>query len=90
MLKNLSGGAVINYGPTLPDDSTAFDGAVFFLTKNSGGKTAGLYVFSMDANTPSQHWRAIVSEPEEEEVVVEQPDSAFSPYKLLLLKHGII
>ena len=52
MLKNLTSGAIINYGATLPDPSTAFDGALFF--KNAGSQQ-GLYMFgfNQDANASS-------------------------------------
>jgi len=48
MLKNLTGGAIINYGSTLPSASTSFDGALFYKT----GADQGLYVFGFiqDAN----------------------------------------
>lgn len=50
MLKNLTSGAIINYGATLPDPSTAFDGALFY--KNAG-TNQGLYVFGFiqDSNS---------------------------------------
>lgn len=49
MLKNLSGGALINYGPTLPSIAEAYDGALFY---KSAGTDRGLYIFSYnpDAN----------------------------------------
>lgn len=49
MIKNLTGGAIINYGPTLPAPETTFDGALFYKT---AGSDQGLYLFgfSQDAN----------------------------------------
>ena len=50
MIKNLSGGSIINYGPTLPAANTAFDGTLFYKTI---GDDQGLYIFtfSQDSNT---------------------------------------
>lgn len=42
MIKNLTGGSVINYGSALPPASTAYDGTMFFKTS---GTDAGLYMF---------------------------------------------
>lgn len=61
MIKNLTGGAVISYGPTLPDDTTTFDGSLFYKTE---GADQGLFVFGFkqDANAaqigeqPLQGW----------------------------------
>jgi len=49
MIKNLTGGAVISYGPTLPTSNSTYDGGMFY--KNFGSDQ-GLYVFSFtqDAN----------------------------------------
>lgn len=49
MIKNLTGGALINYGPTFPDPASSYDGALFY--KNSGSDQ-GLFIFSFnpDAN----------------------------------------
>ena len=43
MNKTLSGGAVINYGPNLPDPTSTTDGQLFYKTEGNG---QGLYVFS--------------------------------------------
>lgn len=66
MLKNLTGGAVINYSPTFPSSSGAYDGALFY---KSSGADQGLYIFSFnqDANLSSigdqvtQGWNPIVT-----------------------------
>ena len=50
MIKNLTGGALINYGPTFPDPSAAYDGALFY--KNSG-TDQGLYIFSLNQDSNS-------------------------------------
>lgn len=41
MIKNITGGATIGYGPTLPQPEGAFDGTLFFKT----GADQGMYVF---------------------------------------------
>jgi hypothetical protein len=59
MLKNLTGGAVINYGPTMPANATELDGAIYQLTATDGQYLPGLYIFSSDPNQVTQLWREI-------------------------------
>ena len=64
MLKNLTSGALINYGPELPSASTAYDGALFY---KISAPNAGLYIFGFmqDGNTSTlgdqvtQGWTSI-------------------------------
>lgn len=66
MLKNLTGGAVINYSPTFPSSSGTYDGALFY---KSSGADQGLYIFSFnqDANLSAigdqvvQDWIPIIT-----------------------------
>jgi hypothetical protein len=66
MIKNLTGGAVINYAADFPADAAAFDGALFY---KSAGTDQGLYIFSFnqDANLSQvgdqvvQAWNPIVT-----------------------------
>ena len=44
MHKNLTGGAVVSYGETLPDPAKAFDGSLFYKT----GQSQGLYLFGLN------------------------------------------
>lgn len=57
MLKNLSGGAVFNYGATLPLVERTFDGAAYYLTQNDGVNKPGLYISKVDADA----WGAVSS-----------------------------
>lgn len=47
-IKNFFGGAIINYGPTLPTAAEVPDGALFFKTS---GADAGLHIFSFVQDT---------------------------------------
>ena len=66
MIKNLTGGAIIQYGATFPSIAETYDGALFFKT---AGSDSGLYIFSMtqDANAGvagdqvTQSWTTIVN-----------------------------
>ena len=48
MLKNLTGGTVINYGPALPAASISLDGSLFYKTS---GDDQGLYVYTYKQDT---------------------------------------
>lgn len=53
MVKTLSGGALIAYGPTLPSAGNTPDGALFYKTDGISGGPQGLYIngFLKDSNT---------------------------------------
>ena len=89
MLKNLTGGAVINYGPVLPAGSTAFVGAVFYLTETDGNNAPGLYIFGVNQRSVEQVWTAVV-----ESAAAPPPPpptvAGNGNYDILLIDYGII
>ena len=90
MLKNLAGGAVINYGPVLPVSSTALVGSVFYLTEADAGNEPGLYIFGVDPQLVDQAWKLMA-----EAIVVAPPPptsggNGNGNYDLLLVNYGII
>ena len=87
MLKNLTGGAVINYGPVLPNSSTAFVGAVFYLTEADSGNDPGLYIFGVDQRSVNQAWQSVS---QATVVAPPPPSSGNGNYDLLLIDYGII
>ena len=86
MLKNLTGGAVINYGPVLPASSTAFVGAVFYLTEDDGGNEPGLYIFGVNQASVNQNWQSV----SQATVVAPPPPSGNANVDILLIDYGII
>lgn len=61
MMKKHTGGAVIQYGSTLPAPEDSFDGTLFLKTD---GSSSGLYIFNYDAlaaATGAQTWKTIVA-----------------------------
>lgn len=63
-MKNLFGGAVINYGPTLPTELSTPDGSIFYLTAEDGDNLQGLYLYAtvqdftpdVPGDQTEQHW----------------------------------
>lgn len=66
MIKNLTGGSIIQYGSTFPASAESYDGALFFKT---AGSDSGLYIFSFsqDSNPAAvgdqvgQGWTTVVN-----------------------------
>ena len=68
-MKNLFGGAVINYGPTFPYDVSTPDGSIFYKTEQTGEDYPGLYLYATiqdyvkdkPGDQTEQHWIPICS-----------------------------